>query len=235
MSRFHAISDDRAPVTRLPRVSQVARHAAPRVLVATVVPTVLFLVAHAWFGLAGGLAAALTWSWGCIAWRSASGRPVGGLLAIGALGLSIRTVVALLSHSTFVYFAAPAVVMTVSGFVILLSAATTKPLVAKVVNDVVPLPAAIVDHPGTDRLMRQLSALWGVEQMACAAANLYLLHTMPTARYLMLRAPAGWLLAGTALACSLAAGRRHLATLDGPPEILPLDLAPAATPVVAVA
>src|SRR3954447_24596576 len=153
MSRFHALPDHRGPATRLPRVAQIARHAAPRVLVATVIPTVLFLAGNASFGLAGGLAAALTWSWGCIAWRSMSGRPVGGLLTIGALGLSIRTVVALLSHSAFVYFASPAVVMTISGFVILVSAATTRPLIARVVSDVVPLPAALADDPRTGRLM----------------------------------------------------------------------------------
>lgn len=237
MSRFHSVSDHRGPATRLPRVGEIIRHAAPRVIEATVVPTVLFLAAHACFGLAGGLAAALSWSWGRIAWKARTGRAVGGLLTIGALGLSVRTVVAVLSHSTFVYFAAPAVVMTCSGFVILASSVTSRPLVAKVVADVVPLPAVVADHPGTGTLMRRLSALWGIEQMACAGVNLWLLRTMPTARYLMLRAPAGWALAATALALSLAAGRRHLALIDAPRGIVPLELAPAVpvAPVLAVA
>ena len=228
MSRFHPLP---APAAGpgLPRVREIVRHAAPRVLQATLIPTAAFLGANAVWGLAGGLAAALTWSWGCIAWRLVTGRSVGGLLPIGALGLSIRTVVALLSHSAFIYFAAPAVVMTVSGFVILASAATTKPLIGKVVTDVVPLPRHVLERGDTQRLMRQLSALWGAEQMACAAVNLWLLRNLPTARYLMVRAPAGWALAGTALACSLAAGRRHLAITGAPAapaEILPLDPAP---------
>ena len=61
MSRLHALPEPHGAAARLPRVAQIGRHAAPRVLVATVIPTVLFLTGNALFGLAGGLAAALSW------------------------------------------------------------------------------------------------------------------------------------------------------------------------------
>src|SRR5436309_1302580 len=174
-----ALSMSRLPnhpaTAELPRVGRIVRHAGPRVLQATVIPTVAFLAGHAAFGLAGGLVAALTWSWGCILWRMATGRSVGGLLPIGAIGLTFRSLVALVSGSTFVYFAGPVVVMTGSGLVILASAWTSRPLIGRVVSDVVPLPDSVLDHPQTDRLMRRLSALWGLEQVACAAVNVYLL------------------------------------------------------------
>ena len=97
----------------------------------------------------------------------------------------------------------------------------------------VPLPDSVLDHPQTDRLMRRLSALWGLEQVACAAVNVYLLAELPTARYLVVRAPAAWTLAATALALSLSAGRRHLAAIGALPE--PVALLPVDAPQVSVA
>lgn len=202
---------------------------------ATVIPTIAFLAAHSMFGLAGGLAAALTWSWGCILWRSATGRSVGGLLPIGAIGLTFRSLVALVSGSTFVYFAGPAVVMTASGLVILASAWTSRPLIGRVVTDVVPLPDSVLEHPRTDRLMRHLSALWGLEQVVCAAVNVYLLTELPTDRYLVVRAPAAWTLSAAALAISLSAGRRHLAAIGAMPQPVPLLPAESRGELIAVA
>ncbi|MDQ1396700.1 MAG: hypothetical protein QOG64_1959 [Acidimicrobiaceae bacterium] len=196
--------------TSIPRARQIVRHAAPRVTQATIVPTLVFLVGHAVLGLAGALAAALAWSWGCIAWRHATGRAVGGLLPIGAVGLSLRTVLALVSGSTYVYFAGPALITAAVGLGFVASAASKRPVVSRVVADFVPLPASTLQDVGIDRLMRRLSVLWGFEQVVSAAINLWLYRHLPLSRYLVLRGPVGWLLALAALAASLAAGRRRL-------------------------
>src|SRR3954451_15594232 len=148
----------------IPRIGQIVRHALPRVLEATVVPTLVFLVGHAVFGLAGALAGALVWSWGCIGWRHATGRPVGGLLPIGAMSLLVRSGLALVSGSTFVYFAGPALLTAIVGLGFVASAATDRPVVARIVSDVVPLSPERLANRSTDRLLRRLSILWGVQQ-----------------------------------------------------------------------
>src|SRR5438105_1060859 len=201
----------------IPRIRQIARHAAPRVVEATVVPTVLFLVGNAVFGLGGALAAALAWSWGRIAWRHLTGRPVGGLLPIGATGLLLRSALALISGSTFVYFAGPALMTAIVGLGFVASAATDQPVIARVVGDIVPLSEATLARPATGRLLRRLSVLWGVEQVISAAVNLWMFRHLPLARYLVLRGPVGWAFALSTLAISLAAGKRLL----GPPAVLP--------------
>src|SRR5438105_651327 len=194
----------------IPRIGQIVRHALPRIMEATVVPSVVFLIGHALFGLAGGLAGALLWSWGCIGWRRATRRPVGGLLPIGAMSLLVRSGLALVSGSTFIYFAGPAVLTSIVGLGFVASAATDRPVVTRIVSDVMPLSPERLANPGTDRLLRRLSVLWGVQQVISGAINFWMYRHLPLGRYLVMRGPVGWSLALTALAISLAAGRRHL-------------------------
>src|SRR4051812_27283408 len=194
----------------LPRIRQIIRHAAPRVIEATVVPSIVFLLGNALFGLTGALAGALAWSWGCIGWRHLTNRPVGGLLPIGAAGLVARSILALISGSTFVYFAGPALLTAAVGLGFVASAASDRPVVSRIVTDIVPLPAATLNEPANDRLLRKLSILWGVEQVLSAGANLWMYRHLPMARYLVLRGPVGWTFGLITLAISLAAGRRRL-------------------------
>ena len=194
----------------LPRIRQIVRHAAPRVIEATVVPSIVFLLGHALFGLTGALAGALAWSWGCIGWRRLTNRPIGGLLPIGAAGLLARSALAVISGSTFVYFVGPALLTAAVGIGFVVSAATDRPVVSRIVTDIVPLPASTMNEPANDRLLRKLSILWGVEQVLSAGANLWMYRHLPMARYLVLRGPVGWVLGLVTLAISLAAGRRRL-------------------------
>src|SRR4051812_34567821 len=206
----------------IPRIGQIVRHALPRVLEATVIPSVVFLIGHAVFGLAGGLAGALLWSWGCIGWRHGTGRPVGGLLPIGAMSLLVRSGLALVSGSTFIYFAGPAVLTAIVGLGFVASAATDRPVVARIVSDVVPLSPETLANPATDRLLRRLSILWGVQQVISGAVNLWMFRHLALSRYLVLRGPVGWSMALMALAISLAAGRRHLHRTAGS-DVTPVE------------
>ena len=194
----------------IPRIGQIVRHALPRVVEATIVPTIVFLIGHAVFGLTGALAGALLWSWGCIGWRHFTGRPVGGLLPIGAMSLLVRSGLALVSGSTLIYFAGPALLTAAVGLGFVASAATDKPVVARIVSDVVPLSSETLENRATDGLMRRLSVLWGIQQVISGAVNLWMFRHLPLSRYLVLRGPVGWSLALSTLAISLAAGRRHL-------------------------
>ena len=207
----------------IPRTRQIVRHAAPRVIEATVVPSIVFLVGHALLGLAGALALALAWSWGCIGWRKLTNRRIGGLLPIGAAGLLARSALAMISGSTFVYFAGPAILTAIVGFGFVASAASDQPVVARIVGDIVPLGEDTLADPANDRLLRKLSVLWGFEQVLSAAANFWMYRHLPLARYLVLRGPVGWTLGIATLAISLAAGRRRLRASSA----MTADVAPA--------
>ena len=56
-----------------------------------------------WTAIVGALA----WSYGAIAWRALTGRRTSGLLILTAIVMTGRTVIALVTDSTFLYFLQP--------------------------------------------------------------------------------------------------------------------------------
>src|SRR5439155_24302685 len=91
----------------IPRLRTMARHAAPHIVEATVIPLVLFYAFLWTAGVWGALGAAFVWSWFAIGRRALTGQRIPGILVLGALGITARTIVAFASGSVFVYFLQP--------------------------------------------------------------------------------------------------------------------------------
>src|SRR5918995_1697948 len=105
------------PPLEIPRLRALARHALPNLVEASVVPLVVFYGALWLVGVWGGLLAALAWSYVAIGRRLVTGKPLPGLLVLGALGLTTRTFVAAMSGSVFVYFLQPTLTtVLIAGF-----------------------------------------------------------------------------------------------------------------------
>src|SRR4051812_40355204 len=101
------VGDPTAALAGMPCLRRLVRHAAPRLLEATIVPLVLFYASLWLIGLGAALVAALAWCYGALAWRLLTGRRVTGVLVLGAAGLTVRTILAVASGSAFVYFLQP--------------------------------------------------------------------------------------------------------------------------------
>ena len=69
----------------------------------------------------GGLVAALAWSYTAVIRRVVTRTPVPGLLLLGVVGITARTLVALVSGSVFVYFLQPTLTTVLVGAVFLVS------------------------------------------------------------------------------------------------------------------
>ena len=88
----------------LPPPRKALRHALPVVLEGVVGPLVVFYLLLVFTGFRGAFIAALTWSYLAV-WRLLKGERVSMLLLFGTILITLRTVVAFVTGSAFIYFA----------------------------------------------------------------------------------------------------------------------------------
>ena len=201
----------------------VVRRALPRVAEATLVPAALFYACTVLLGIGAAFVAALGWSYGALAWRALTRRPIPPILALATAALTVRTALALASGSTFVYFVQPVAGTMAMALVFLASIATSRPLVARLAGDFWPLSPEMSAHPAVVRLFRLLTLLWAAVNVATAVTTFVLLVTLPVAAYLPAKTLSGYAitLSGIALTISLSVGtaRRHGLTAAGVPWV----------------
>ena len=107
------------------------KRVALSLLIAVIVPAVMF---YGFFALAGvwtAIIAALLWSYGAIAWRALTKRRTSGLLILAAVMLTGRTVLSFVAGSTWLYFLQPIITDGVVAALFLLSLASARPMVAR--------------------------------------------------------------------------------------------------------
>lgn len=217
----------------IPKLRAMARHALPNIIEGTLVPLGLFYVAMWMVGVWGALGVALAWSYGAIAVRVASGRRVPGILVLAALGLTVRTAIALASQSVFIYFLQPSLGTAAVAAVFLLSVPAGKPLAQKLAGDFCPLPDNFAAHPKVESFFARISVLWGFVFMANAGLTIWLLTSQPLEVYLVARYAVSLGLTGSAIALStvwfLRSMRAHGINVTRTPANLPAAV-PAAVP-----
>src|SRR5437763_14520238 len=101
----------------------VACRSGPHLIEASIVPAVLFYVGLVAAGLGAAYVAALSWSFAALARRVLQHDPVPPILVIGVIGITVRTLVAVVSRSSFVYFFQPVLGSIAMGCVFLVSVA----------------------------------------------------------------------------------------------------------------
>lgn len=205
--------DPQSPVheLHLPRLCDVWRRSLPNLVEATLVPTALLYAGLAVHSVDLGLVAALLWAGGMLAWRARTGRRISGLLGLAALGLMVRTAVALGTGSVFWYFLQPVVATLVVGAAFFVSACTTRPLVARLALDFCPVRAEITERSRVRGMFRQMSLLWGAVNLLNGLLTLWLLLTMSTGHFLAAKSVTAlgitWAAVGVTVLWGLAVGR----------------------------
>lgn len=195
-------------VIELPRLRSVARRGIPRVLEATIVPMVIFYVAFQLAGLGAALAGALLWTYGALARRLLLGERVTAILVLGAVGITVRTILAMASGSAFVYFAQPTLGTLAVAAAFLISVPAGRPLVARLAADFIELPARVQQRPAVRRLFTRLSLLWAVVHVANAAVTIWLLLSQPLGTYLWTKSAATWSITAVAIVVTVTASLR---------------------------
>jgi hypothetical protein len=177
-----------APVRmEIPDIRTLLRHATPRFVEGTLVPLVLFLVGLHFLGVWAAMIAGLVWVYSAIGIRLWLRRPVPGLLALGAVTLTARTIVAIVSHSVVVYFLQPSLGTMLVASAFLLSVPLDKPLAGRLAADFCPLPTEVHSNAHVRRFFRHISLLWAFAQTMNAALTIWLLFSQSLSTFVVLR------------------------------------------------
>lgn len=169
----------------------VIRRAGPHVVEASVVPAVVFYGFLVGVGLHAAYLGVLAWSYGAFAVRVARGRSVPPLLVFTMIGISVRTVVAIVAGSPFVYFMQPVLSTVAMSMVFLGSVAIGRPLIASLAHEFWPLTPEDISCPAVTRLFRNLTVLWAAVNLATAVTTMVLLTVLPLAAFVPIKQATG--------------------------------------------
>jgi hypothetical protein len=166
----------------------------PYLVEATLIPTALFYVFFITLGLVWAIVAAAGWTYAAVGCRVVTGRPVPGLLMLATLGISLRTVVYLLSSNSFVYFFQPILRTVATGAFFALTVVVGRPLIARFAADFCQLSSDVASRPEIVRLFRRLTYLWAGVNALVAVVSLTLLLTVPVAVFVGAETASAWVI-----------------------------------------
>lgn len=182
-------SVDQAPDTHLSNLSVLvvlARRSLPSLVEATLIPAILFYVCLAHIGAGVAMLAVLAWSYGAVVRRLVLGHRIPTVLSLAVLGLTVRTVVGVLS-GTFIYFLQPVLSTLVLAGAFLGSLCFGRPIIGRLAHDFCPLTPDIAGRPAILRLFTGLTVLWAGVHLITAATTFGLLVSVPTTTFVLLK------------------------------------------------
>ncbi|MBV8162119.1 MAG: hypothetical protein JO265_14450 [Acidimicrobiia bacterium] len=186
----------------IPRLRTMARHALPHLIEATIVPLILFYALLWTAGVWGALVAALAWSYAAILRRVVTGQRIPGILLLGTLGITARTVAAFATGSVFVYFLQPTLTTVAIAAAFLLSVPAGRPLAERLAHDFVPLEPEVLRLPGVQRVFIRITILWAFVNLANAAVSIVLLMSQPVGTFVAVKTLGSMLFVGAAVGAS---------------------------------
>lgn len=209
-----------------PTLTTVIKRVSMSLLVAVVVPAVLFYAVFALAGIWSAIVAALVWSYGAIAWRALTGRRTSGLLILAALLLTGRTALSVLADSPWLYFLQPVISDGVVALLFLLSLTSARPMVARLAGDFYPMDHELAMRPRVRRLFRNLTVLWAALGLAKATMTLWLLQSQSLETFVLVKSVSvltiNVLAAGLTIALAAVVARRE--GLLGPTALVPVRI-----------
>jgi hypothetical protein len=181
----------------------VVVRSGPRLIEASLIPTALFYCALVLVGIGAAYATAVLWLYSAVAIRLVRRRPVPPLLVLGAIGITVRTTVSVLSGSTFFYFAQPVLGSLVVGCAFLVSVAFGRPMVQVLALEFWPLTPEMLARPAVGQLLRRLTFLWAGVNFLTGAATFALLLVLPLPMFVATKQLVAWSIAGVGIAITI--------------------------------
>lgn len=199
-----------APRFEIPRLRVMARHALPHVVEATVIPVALFLVTLEVLGVWGAVVAGTLWGYGAILRRVIRGRRIPGILALGVVTLTARTVLTLLTGSVFVYFLQPTLGTALVASAFLISVPVGHPLAERLAGDFCPIPDDVMANTHVKLFFKRITLLWACTQALNASLTLWLLVSQSVGTFVVARTLVSWSLTGAAILASTVWFKRSM-------------------------
>ncbi|WP_310525954.1 VC0807 family protein [Nocardioides sp.] len=170
-----------------PSLTAVTTRVSLSLLIAVVIPAVVFYGVFVLAGVWTAIVAALVWSYGAIAWRAVTGRRTSGLLILAAILLTGRTLLSVVADSTWLYFLQPVISDGAVAGLFLLSLASARPMVARLAGDFYPMDHELAARPRIRRLFWHLTVLWAVLGLAKASMTLWLLQSQSLETFVLVK------------------------------------------------
>jgi len=147
-------------VLHLPSPRDFVRHALPNLIESTIGPGAVFYIVLLTAGFRGAIIAALVWSYLACARRIIRREPVSGLLMLGVVLVTLRTIISFVTGSSFVYFAQPTLGTFLVALLFFGSVLVRKPLAQKLAHDFCPLDPEVMSRPFIRKFFLRISLLW---------------------------------------------------------------------------
>jgi hypothetical protein len=175
-----------ATISKARVLKMICRRSLPSLIEATLIPSLLFYAFLVVVGPAQAMCAALAWAYGSVLRRAVGGQRIPAVLQLAVAGLTIRTIVGLLS-GTFMYFLQPVATTLALSVVFLVSLRYGLPIIARMASDFCPLDDEIRARPAVTRLFSGLTLMWAGVHLVSAGITFAMLVTLPTATFVALR------------------------------------------------
>jgi hypothetical protein len=191
-----------APQTALPRrhvLTAVARRGLPGIIEASLVPSAIFAIVTGLYGTTTAMVAVLVWGYATILRRILLHQTIPSLLVLAMCGLTVKTLVGVLSGSTFAYFLQPIATTVAVGALFFGSVLIGRPLIARIAHDFCPITPEVASRPSVVRLFAGLTVLWATVQLVNAGATLGMLFSLPTTLFVVLKPATSLLVSATAV------------------------------------
>ncbi len=170
-----------------PSIKAIVRRVAVSLLLACVIPAVMFYVALVTINISAAVITALTWLYVAMVWRWATKRPLSGLLILTGALLTIRTAITLSTGDTFIYFFQPVVSDGVVAVVLLVSLATARPVVARLAADFYPMDRDVAVRPPVRRLFWRLTLMWALVSLIKGSVSFWLLLSQSLVDFVLIK------------------------------------------------
>lgn len=207
------VGDGGSGLSRLPILGAVLRRSFPRLLEASLIPSLLFYLGLVLINAGAAMIAVICWSYGAVVRRLVNRQAIPAVLLLAIAGLTVRTALALLSGSEVIYFLQPIATTVVVAALFMGSLLVGRPLVARLAGDFCPLSPDVLTRPAVARLFTGLTVLWAGVYVASAVMTLTLLTTMPLAAFVATKTVVSLVITGAAVfvtvSCSLRTARRE--------------------------
>ncbi|MGI5283197.1 VC0807 family protein [Nonomuraea polychroma] len=204
------------PVT-LPRLTALARQAAPKLLEAVVAPLAVFYLVLVVLGPKWAIVATVAWVYLGVAWRLVRRVKVPATMWLASLAITIRALVSFWTGTWLWFFIQPEMGTLCLSMVFLASVRLNKPLVQKLTLDYIHLPSAVLKHERIRRFFARITLLWAfvllMNSTVSIALAIYEWLAGSLGAYMVLRTSAVAVISGCAIAFSIFAFKRVLRRL----------------------
>jgi len=157
---------------------------------AVVAPAALLWVTLVLFNVPTAVTIALAWMVAAIGWRWATKRPVSGLLLLTLGILTVKTAFTLATGNTFIYFMQPVFADVTLAAVFLGSLWSARPVIARLAPEFYPMDAAVAARPEVRAHLARLTLMWGLVILAKGGITLWLLESLSTVNFVLIKGAA---------------------------------------------